>query len=292
MFHVVRIAARSLLALASCLLLLLPAQAAPSRATQPQARLVEVPNGSLRLKGLLWLPASCRRCPAILFNHGRSGSPQQHVRDGADRKLGPIFARHGYVFLWLYRRGEGLSADQGAFIGDLLESAEQRSGAQARDRLQVKLLTTDHLSDGMAGIAFLRRQPQVDAHRIAVVGHSFGGQLSLLEAERDASVRAVVAFGPGAGSWTSSPLLRQRLISAGRKIAAPVMILHAQNDYSTEPGKVLDAERARLGKPHMLEIYPAVGRTAEEGHSFLYSDPAIWETDVFHFLDRQLSPRR
>jgi dienelactone hydrolase len=279
------------LALAFCLIVLLvPAQAAPFRATQPHA--VEVPNGSLRLKGLLWVPASCRPCPAVLFNHGRSASPQQHVRDGSDRKLGPIFARHGYVFLWLYRRGEGLSADQGPFIGDLLESAEQRRGPQARDRLQVRLLMTDHLSDGMAGIAFLRRQPRVDVHRIAVVGHSFGGQLSLLEAERDASVRAVVAFGPGAGSWTSSPLLRQRLISAGRKIAAPVMILHAQNDYSTEPGEVLDGERARLGKPHLLKIYPAVGHTAAEGHNFLYSDPSIWETDVFHFLDRQVSPRR
>ena len=220
------------------------AHAVTSRAPQPL--LVEVPNGSLRLKGLLWVPAGCRRYPAILFNHGRSGSPQQDVRDGSDRKLGPIFARHGYVFLWLYRRGEGLSANQGPFIGDLLNSAEHREGAQARDRLQVRLLTTDHLSDGMAGIAFLRRQPQVDAHRVAVVGHSFGGQLSLLEAERDASVRAVVAFGPGAGSWTSSPLLRERLITAGRNIVAPVMILHAQNDFSTQPGKVIDAERARL----------------------------------------------
>jgi carboxymethylenebutenolidase len=263
-------------------------QSVPSASPQLQPRLVEVPNGSLRLKGLLWVPAGCRDCPAILFNHGRSGSPQQHVRDGSDRKLGPIFARHGYVFLWLYRRGEGLSADQGPFIGKLLDSAKQRGGAQARERMQMQLLTADHLSDGMAGIAFLRRQPQVDVHRLAVVGHSFGGQLSLLEAERDASIRAVVAFGPGAGSWTSSPLLRQRLITAGSKVAAPVMILHAQNDYSTEPGKVIDAQRARLGRPHVLKVYPAVGTTAEEGHSFIYSNPSIWEADVFHFLDRQV----
>jgi dienelactone hydrolase len=245
----------------------------------------------LRLKGLLWVPAGCRHCPAIIFNHGRSGSPQEHVRDGSDRKLGPIFARHGYVFLWLYRRGEGLSADQGPFIGDLLDAAEHRGGAEARSRLQVRLLTTDHLSDGMAGIAFLRRLPQVDVHRIAAVGHSFGGQLALLEAERDPSLCAVVAFGPGAGSWTGSPLLRQRLITAAKKIAAPVMILHAENDFLTQPGKVLGAVRARLGKPHALKIYPAFGHTAEEGHSFLYSEPSIWEADVFQFLDRQVKGR-
>lgn len=265
-----------------------PAYALSSRAQQPQPRIIEVTNGSLRLKGLLWVPAGRRRCPAVLFNHGRSGTPQEHVRNGSDRRLGPIFARHGYVFLWLYRRGEGLSADQGPFIGDLLDLEDRRAGAEARSRLQVRLLTTDHLSDGLAGIAFLRGLPQVDVHRIAVVGHSFGGQLSLLEAERDPLVRAVVAFGPGAGSWTSSPLLRQRLIMAARKITAPVMILHAQNDFSTEPGKVLDAERTRLGKPSALKIYPPFGRTAEEGHNFLYSEPSIWEADVFGFLDLQV----
>jgi dienelactone hydrolase len=278
---------RSLAALIAALALMVVTNAAHP-APPPTPQLVDVPNGGLHLKGLLWVPAGCRHCPAILFNHGRPDTADQHVREGSAQRLGPVFARHGYVFLFLYRRGEGLSADQGPFISDLLHREERRHGPLGRDRLQVLLLETDHLSDGMAGIAFLRRQPQVDARRVAAVGHSFGGQLALLEAERDPSLRAAVAFGPAAGSWETSPLLRRRLIDAARAIRPPVLILHAANDYSTQPGKVLDAERGRAGKQHALKIYPPFGPTAAEGHSFLYPAPSIWEADVFRFLDRVL----
>jgi carboxymethylenebutenolidase len=113
-------------------------------------------------------------------------------------------------------------------------------------------------------------------------------QLALLEAERAHSIRAVIAFGPAAASWEGSPLLQHRLIHAARTIDAPVLIIHAANDYSTQPGRVLDSERARLGKPHQLKIYPPYGRTAAEGHSFLYLKPTIWEADVFRFLDQSL----
>jgi carboxymethylenebutenolidase len=269
-------------------LALLALAAAPAPAAPPQPRLVGVQNGPLRLKALLWVPRGCHHCPAILFNHGRSGTVDETIRQRAAQILGPIFARHGYVFLFVYRRGEGLSAGQGQFISDLLDREQRRRGQSARDRLQVRLLVTDQLSDGMAGIAFLRHRQPVNARRIAVVGHSFGGQLALLEAERDRSLRAVVAFGPAAVSWEGSPLLQHRLISAARAINAPVLLIHAANDYSTKPGRVLDSERARLGKSHALAIYPPVGHTAAEGHRFLYSKPSVWEADVFRFLDGHL----
>ena len=236
----------------------------------------------------MWVPAACRPCPAILFNHGRSDTVDELIRQRRAQILGPIFARHGYVFLFIYRRGEGLSADQGTFISNLLQREQHRRGPSARDRLQVRLLTTEQLSDEFAGIAFLRRQKSVDARRIAVVGHSFGGQLALLEAARDPSLRAVVAFAPAAASWEGSPLLQHRLVRAAAMINAPVLIIHAANDYSTQPGRVLDSERARLGKPHQLKIYPPYGRTAAEAHSFLYSKPMIWEPEVFRFLDQSL----
>lgn len=259
------------------------ASAAPS-----QPSLVDVQNGPLHLKGLMWFPSGCRSCPAVLFNHGRSDTVDETIRQRPAQILGPIFARHGYVFLFVYRRGEGLSAHQGAFISDVLDREQRRLGPVARDWLQLRLLTTDQLSDEMAGIAFLRRQQAVDARRIAVVGHSFGGQLALLEAERDRSLRAVVAFGPAAASWEGSPRLQHLLVRAARTIDVPVLIIHAANDYSTQPGRVLDAERASLGKPHALMIYPPYGHTAIDGHTFLYSNPAIWEADLFHFLAKSL----
>jgi hypothetical protein len=64
-----------------------------------------------------------------------------------------------------------------------------------------------------------------------------------------------------------------------------MFFIHAANDYSTNSGKALDAELARLGKPHRLEIYPPVGQTPDDGHDFPNNSVAAWEPDVFAFLD-------
>jgi dienelactone hydrolase len=258
-------------------------------ANSPTPQVVNVPSGSLTLKALLWVPDGPRRLPAVLFNHGRPDKPDEHLRKRSAYALGPMFARHGYVFLYLFRRGEGLSMDKGTFIGEALAREELRAGKDARQRLQLRLLTTDHLSDGLAGLAFLRRHSRVDSGRIALAGHSFGGQLALLEAEREPSVRAIVTFGAAAGSWSGSRELRTRMLATTAAIQAPVLILHAANDYSLEPGLALDAELTRLGKPHALKIYPPIGQTAADGHSFVYLAPDRWEADVFAFLDESIA---
>jgi hypothetical protein len=51
------------------------------------------------------------------------------------------------------------------------------------------------------------------------------------------------------------------------------------------PGNAMAAERKRMGKPQVLKIYPAIGKTSLEGHNFVYSAVDRWETDVFKFLD-------
>jgi dienelactone hydrolase len=140
----------------------------------------------------------------------------------------------------------------------------------------------------MAGLAFLRSRPDVDARRVAVAGHSFGGSLTLLVAERDSTVRAALVFGGAAGSWDGSPALRARLGAAARRTTAPVFLIYAANDYTIAPAKTLAAEMERAGKSHRVKIYPPSGRSAEEGHDFVYREVSTWEPDVFAFLDRQL----
>ena len=44
------------------------------------------------------------------------------------------------------------------------------------------------------------------------------------------------------------------------------------------------ADMERLGKPHLLTIYPPVGRTSAEGHSFVHLRISAWEQDVFAVL--------
>lgn len=267
-------------------------------AEPPQQQTVEIPSGGLQLKGFLWRPAGTGPFPAVVFNHGRSDTAQQYslqlglTLEHLAQVLGPVFVRHGFVLLYPFRRGEGPSAYQGQFIGDLLQREEAAKGVEARRHLQLVLMTTDHLQDALAGLSFLKTLPYVDARRVAVAGHSFGGQLTLLEASRDRTVRAAVTFGAAAGSWDGSPELRDRLIESLRGLATPVMLIQAANDYSLSPSSAMDGELTRLAKPHLRKIYPAFGDTQTHGHNFLYLEIARWEQDVFAFLEANLTPQK
>lgn len=292
--RVSRVTPRSLLNVGLALFIFWPHPAFSSlaRSSTLEPQIVEVPSGSLHLKGLLWRPSGPGPFPAVLFNHGSGGSDPEHTAEMTNReaaeRLAHVFLKHGYAFLYLFRRGQGLSADQGPFLPDLLRQEGRTHGEHARQLLQLRLLTTDQLDDVLAGIAFLKTAAGVDPTRIALVGHSFGGQLAILANERDGTPRAVVAFAAAANSWENSPQLRERLVASVRAARAPVMLIHAQNDFSIAPGKVLASELGRVNKPHVLKIYPAAGSSEEEGHNFIYTQVSVWEADVFNFLDSYL----
>ena len=262
---------------------------------QPTSILPEtivISSGNLQLKGFLWKPNGPGPFPTVLFNHGSGGADADHTAGlpitEAAEKLAPVFLKHGYAFLYLFRRGQGLSGDQGPFMQDILRQEEAARGKQARQHLQYMLATTDHLHDVMAALSFLKTAPAIDAKRIAIAGHSFGGQVTLLAAERDNTLRAAVTFAAAAGSWESSPELRERLRSAAEKTTAPIMLVQAANDYSTAPSRELAGELRRLHKSYALKIYPPVGQTSDDGHNFLYLGIPQWEHDVFGFLDEHV----
>jgi dienelactone hydrolase len=251
-------------------------------------QIVDVRSGALHLKAYFWKPAGQGQFPAILFNHGSGADDAQHTAGrtmaNAASDLAPIFLKHGYAFFYLCRRGQGLSADQAPFMQDLLKQAEAK-GPDVRRQLHYQLLTGDQLDDALAGLTFLKTAPDIDPKRIAIVGHSFGGMLTLLSGDHDSTIRAEVAFAAGANSWHSSPQVRDRTLSAVQKTTAPIMLVYAANDYDTTPGKDISAELDRLRKSHLLKIYPALGKTSDDGHSLVYLGIREWEPDVFGFLD-------
>ena len=230
----------------------------------------------------------------MLFNHGSGAADAQHTAGQtmaeAAATLAPLFLKHGYAFFYLCRRGQGLSADQAPFMQDLLQREESAKGKEARQHLHYTLVTTDHLDDALSGLRFLETAPGIDPKRIAIVGHSFGGVITLLSGDRDAAIRAEVTFGAGANSWRASDELRQRVFAAVGKTSAPIMLIHAANDYDTTPGTAIAAELERLHKPHVLKIYPALGKSTDDGHNLLYLAIPEWEPDVFHFLDANVKP--
>jgi len=140
---------------------------------------VLIHSGSATLHAILWRPQGRGPFPGILLNHGSGRTREDLERLGPYEQnaeiLGPVFARHGYVFLYLFRQGVGLSADQGTNAVELMNSESATHGQEARNRLQLQLLENREMADARSGLKFLRALPYVDARDIAVIGHSFGG---------------------------------------------------------------------------------------------------------------------
>ena len=256
------------------------------------AESVAIRSDSATLHATLWRPPGRGPFPAILLNHGSGRTPEDLRRLGPYERnadtLGPVFARHGYVFLYLYRRGVGPSADQGANAVDLMNKESAAHGQDARNALQLQLLENREMADARAALAFLRTRPYVDVGDVGLVGHSFGGSLTVLMAEREPNLRAIVVFSAAGYSFDRSSELRARLLAAVDHISAPVFFIHAENDYYLSSGKVLDARREMIGKPHRLKIYPPIGDSLDDGHDFLHLGVNIWEPDVFAFLDENM----
>ena len=102
---------------------------------------VSFPSGELTLHGVLYKPKGAGPFPAVVYNHG---SAPGMLSSEAFEAIGPLFASRGWVFFGPYRRGQGLSASAGPYIGDEIAAAEKRGGMAAAESTMIRLLKTDH----------------------------------------------------------------------------------------------------------------------------------------------------
>jgi carboxymethylenebutenolidase len=245
------------------------------------ADIVTFPNGALTLHGVLYKPDGAGPFPALLYNHG---SAPGMLSAQAFEALGPAFARRGWVFFGPYRRGQGLSAAAGPYIGDEIDAAEKSRGKSGAAETMLRLLETDHLTDQLAALAWLRTQPFVQKSRIAVAGNSFGGIEVVFAAEREPFCAAIDSAG-AAQTWADVPELQTRMTRAVSNTKAPIFFFQAANDYDLTPSTALSAAMKAAGKPYEIKIYPAYGNSVQDGHSFGYFGSSVWGDDVFRFLE-------
>lgn len=257
----------------------LPRQDAPAAGRPaPNAELVSFPSGAVTLKGWLYRPEGNGPFPAVLWNHGSGRTPNGHP------DLAKFYNSHGFVFFLPYRQGHGPSP--GDYIVDLEQQFRRQHGAGPAARSYSVELHERSNADVAAALDWLKKQPFVDADRIAVSGVSYGGIQTLLTAEKGLGLKAAVAFSPGPKQWNNGEL-QQRLVDTVRRARVPIFILQAQNDYHLGPSELLGPELRRKGAPNRARVYPAFGATAEDGHAEFSSRAAaiaIWGNDVLDFL--------
>jgi len=118
----------------------------------------------VRLSGTILLPATGERCPGVVLVQGRSYGPRLQFRSH-----GVLAARRGVAAICFDGRGTGASGGE-------------RGGTTLANRIE----------DAEAALARLRAHPRVDADRVGMLGHSAGGWVAPVVAERTGDVAFVV----------------------------------------------------------------------------------------------------
>lgn len=252
----------------------------PLHAKAPET--ISFQSNGKTLHGLLYKPEGLGPFRTVLYNHG---SAPGLLNNQAFALLAPLFTSRGWAFFAPYRRGQGLSADAGPYIGEEIAAARARGGLPLAAKTMVHLLDTEQYQDQMAALAWLERQPFTRGEPIAVMGNSFGGVETVIGASDRRYCAAVDAAG-GAESWDKAPALRTLMLQSVRRAEVPILFMQAQNDYTIAPGKVLYQAMRKAGKSAAIRIFPAYGTSAADGHSFAWQDGKTWASTVFGFLDK------
>lgn len=129
------------------------------------------PDGT-SLAGSLFLPATGEACPGIVFVQGRSYGDRRGFRSHAI-----LAARRGMAALCFDGRGSGGS-----------------KGVRGQHTLEQRL------GDAEAALAHLRAHPRVDASKVGMLGHSAGGWIVPVVAQRVGDLAFVVLHSGPAGS--------------------------------------------------------------------------------------------
>jgi hypothetical protein len=92
------------------------------------------------------------------------------------------------------------------------------------------------------GLTFLERQPEIDADKLGVYGHSMGGKLTVLTAGSDKRVKAAApSCGGISDRYTTNPLHLSTVSDPPslKKITCPIIFLSPSNDFH---GRINDLE--------------------------------------------------
>jgi dienelactone hydrolase len=241
---------------------------------------VEFESSTATLWGEVWRPAGAGPFPTVLWNHGSQG---RNLGLQAPRTTGPTVLETwlslGLAVFAPSRRGYDGSGGQP--WTEAVAGAEDRSPEKGRLLVSRLLAESD---DVLAAAEYLERQPWVDARRLVCSGYSFGGVMTMLGLARSRHFAAGINFASAAIMWPQYPAVRELLLSRAAAIVDPVMVLQAENDYSTAPTPAIAAVFERTGLEHRAVIYPPHGAGPEDGHAFCALGARTWGPEVHDFL--------
>ena len=252
-------------------------------------------SGDLNVEAYLYKPQGNGPFPLVIYNHGS--------RAGAERVEKPmqfiaaILVPQGYAVLVPERRGYGKS--DGPTYGEEL-------GGDIGDRMMQRF--HEEASDVIAGLDYLKKSEDaassnrlrrtappslIDFRRVAIMGWSHGGVVSLLTASERHEFVALINQAGGSLTWKSSPTLQRELPAVARKIKIPALCMDAVNDATTEGTKAVGEAIKNSGEWEQTIIYPAFTPTSNPtheapGHLIFAQGVSIWQNDLLEFLKQHM----
>jgi dienelactone hydrolase/Ca2+-binding EF-hand superfamily protein len=163
-----------------------------------EMRTVTIWSDGTRMAGDLYFPKNRKpeeKLPALVLCAGTGGT-----KGGTQARLGPIFAKNGYIVLAFDYRGWGAS-DPRLMALEKVPAPDEQGQVTVRARaVRWQMDFADQSTDVRAALSFLAGEPGVDSSRIGIWGSSYGGGLATWTAGNDPRVKCTVAQVGGVGA--------------------------------------------------------------------------------------------
>lgn len=249
---------------------------------EPAYGTIKAADGATDLDYAMLMPPGLKageKAPAFVFVYG---GPQAHTvkRDFVDMRM-QYLAQRGWVVFMLDNRGMG---DRGKAFEDPIHLA--MGGPEVADQLK--------------GLEWLKAQPFVDPERVAVMGWSYGGYmtLKLLEAAPH-GFAAGISVAPvtrwelydtayterylGNPAKDAAPYEKASALNDAEKSADPLLLIHGMADDNVlfEHSTALMAKLQDGARPFETMVYPGKTHSISGPKTSLH----LWRT-IEAFLDR------
>lgn len=239
------------------------------------------------LPGEIWYPdGQPGPFPLVVYSHPVGGT------------------RHSATFLAAHLAGHGYAVaavDHSEVVRQSLplppgltdDERLARAVVLANDRVPDLRQLLDHLLDGSPSTMDI----ELDAGRIGLVGHSFGGWTVLATPEVDRRIGAVVALAPG-GSTNPLPGVLPLTLTLDWGRDVPTLFLAAEHDVPIPPDAVYDIYRRTQAAKRMLVLRRAdhqhfVDNVAADHETFRtmgITGPAAWMPAAMRPIDELCPP--
>jgi len=209
-----------------------------------QTATVSVPraNGKGVMESFLIKPESAGPFPGLVVIHEIFGL-NDNIRDIARR-----FAEQDYTVL---------AVDLFSHLNRMVCMLQIIHG------MLIRPLNNSMLADLKSSVAFLQKQPNVDANRIGTVGFCMGGAYALQLAITDKGMKAASVF------YGANPRPLEAVAEA-----CPIVGSYPDKDFTTKAARELETSLTKYNVPHDIRIYD------NTQHSFYSQQRTPFEVDA------------